>query len=321
MDPQPRPVLRRPVQPRMSTAGSVAMVLFALLAGIGVIVAVGVVGAYGALAAGLPDADELDNLVTPEESIVYDRTGQTELARFGDFQREIVAFEDIPGFVVDATTAVEDKSFWTNPGFDPAAIFAAGLDAIRGNPRGASTITQQLVRQRLLDPDLVQARGRQIERKLKEIIQSIRVTRHYQAEGLEGKQQIIQIYMNSNFYGNNSYGIKAAARSYFGVENLEDLSLAQAAILAAIPQSPSRHDLVRNAVPNDDGELEVPPDTEIVQRRNLVLQLMSEDRTPLSLDQFGPEDFAEAQEEPVILVEQESQPWTARTSSGRSARS
>ena len=312
MDPQPRPVLRRPVQPRMSTAGSVAMVLFALLAGIGVLVAVGVVGAYRSLAAGLPDPERLEQLVTPQESVVYDRTGQTELARFGVFQREIVTFDQIPGFVVDATTAIEDKSFWTNPGFDPAAILSAGLDAIRGNPRGASTITQQLVRQRLLDEDLVQAEGRQIERKLKEIIQSIRVTRHYQAEGEEGKQRVIAIYMNSNFYGNNSYGIKAAARGYFGVENLEDLTLAQAAILAAIPQSPSRHDLVRNAVVGDNGKLVVPPDTEIVQRRNVVLDLMSQDRTPLSTGQFGPEDYAEAKEERVELVEQQDQPWIAQ---------
>ena len=111
-----------------------------------------------------------------------------ELARFGEFKREVVTFEEIPPILLDATTAIEDKTFWENAGFDPMAIIAAGIDSLRGNSRGASTITQQLVRARLLDPELIQDADRTIERKLKEIIQSIRVTQYFGAQGDEGKQ-------------------------------------------------------------------------------------------------------------------------------------
>ena len=147
----------------------------------------------------------------PEEIVVLDRTGKIELARFGEFKREVVTFDEIPPVLLDATTAIEDKTFWENAGFDPMAIIAAGIDSIRGNSRGASTITQQLVRARLLDPDLVQDPERTVERKLKEIIQSIRLTKAYPGE--DGKKRIITAYLNQNYYGNQSYGVKAAAES------------------------------------------------------------------------------------------------------------
>ena len=117
-------------------------------------------------------------------------------------------------------------------------------------------MTQQLVRQKLL-PEAVVQRGSLAERKIKELIQSVRVTQRY--FGSEGKQAIITAYLNQNFYGNNSYGVMSAARGYFasgdtpGEVNkfgLDDLTIAQAAILAAIPQSPSSFDLVRNAAPS-----------------------------------------------------------------------
>ena len=120
--------------------------------------------------------------------MLLDRTGEVEIARFGEFKRDVVAFEDIPPLMLDATTAIEDKTFWENAGFDPLAIVAAGLDSLRGNSRGASTITQQLVRARLLDPDLLQDEDRTFERKLKEIIQSIRVTQYFGEQGDDGKQ-------------------------------------------------------------------------------------------------------------------------------------
>jgi membrane peptidoglycan carboxypeptidase len=316
-DPAYRPDYRspydapKPARPRQTTAGWLAMILFALLGAVGALGAVVLVGGYFAVAHGLAPVNKLEDFALAQESIVYDRTGLTELARFGEFKREIVTFQELPPVLVDATTAVEDRTFWTNTGFDPAAIVAAGLDALRGNARGASTITQQLVRQRLLPANLVQSRGRTAERKLKEIIQSIRLTKYYRGE--VGKQQIITAYLNQNFYGNNSYGVKAAARSYFGVE-LKDLSLAQAAILAALPQSPSSHDLVRNAVSGIDKKLVVPPDTDIVQRRNQVLDLMASGRTPLS-DKAGdtpsPAEFEAAKREPVVLAPQVDEPWLA----------
>ncbi|MBA2556618.1 MAG: transglycosylase domain-containing protein, partial [Chloroflexi bacterium] len=185
---------------------------------------VGAVGAYAALSRGLDDPRGLEELQFNSQSVIYDRTGEVELARFGSETREEVAFEEIPAILLDATTAVEDKTFWTNTGFDPLGIAAALRDSLRGDARGASTITQQLVRQRLLDPDLVRDSDRTPERKLKEIIQSIRITQAYPA--VEGKQRIITAYLNQNYYGNNSYGVKAAARGYFGLDDLSQLTLA-----------------------------------------------------------------------------------------------
>jgi len=195
--------------PRRSTAGWLGLIVFIFLAGIGLLAAISTVSVYAALANGLPSVSKIENLQLPQEIVVLDRTGKTELARFGEFKREVVTFDEIPPILVDATTAVEDKTFWENAGFDPAAIIAAGIDSIRGSGRGASTITQQIVRAKLLDPNLVQDPERTVERKLKEIIQSIRLTKAY--PDVEGKQRIITAYLNNNYYGNQSYGVKAAA--------------------------------------------------------------------------------------------------------------
>ena len=224
--------------------GWLAIIGFFFLAGLGAIGAIATVGAYVSLASDLKDPTTLTDIPLPEQSIVYDRTGTVELARFGQNQREVVTFDQIPPVLIDATTAVEDKTFWDNAGFDPVAIISAAIDSFRGSSRGASTITQQLVRNRLLDPALVQDPSRTLERKLKEIIQSIRVTQAFPGEA--GKQQIITAYLNQNYYGNQSYGVKAAVESYFGIP-LKDITPAQAAIIAALPKSPSNYDLVRNA--------------------------------------------------------------------------
>jgi membrane peptidoglycan carboxypeptidase len=304
----PRRVQRTPAPARPSGPGWIAIVLFGLLFALGALIAVGLIGAYVSLSRDLVKPQELAAVPPHEESIVYDRTGKTELARFGDIRREAVTFDQIPKILIDATTAVEDKTFWTNTGFDPLAIASAGLDALRGRSRGASTITQQLVRQRLLSPDLVQSSSRTLERKLKEIIQSIRLTQYYGGE--QGKQEIITAYLNQNFYGDSSYGVKAAARSYFN-KDLKDLTVSEAAILAALPKSPSSFDLVRNAVEQDDGTLVVPPETEIVQRRNLVLDLLAEGRTPVSGHQSRAADVEAATADPLVLAPQTETRWIA----------
>ena len=230
---------------------------------------VGVVGFAGAVAAfsyysqGLPDPkDVFSNLDFNQETRVLDRSGKVQLASFARERRDVVTFDQISPAVIDATTSVEDKTFWENAGFDPAGILSAALDTITGNSRGASTITQQLVRNRLLPKSAFTST---YERKIREIIQSIRLTQDF--PGQSGKQQIITAYLNDNFYGNSSYGVAAAARSYWGITDLQKLSLAQAAILAAIPQSPTTFDLVKNAVEQTgaDGKthLVVPPDSAI----------------------------------------------------------
>jgi membrane peptidoglycan carboxypeptidase len=298
----------RTPQPQQTTAGWLAIIVFALIAALGALLALAILGIYIGIAGNLKPPEDLDDLPVAAESVVFDRTGKVELARFGEFHRDPVTFDKIPPALVDATTAVEDRTFWTNSGFDPAAIIAAGLDAIRGNPRGASTITQQLVRQRLLDPDLVQDPHRTFERKIEEIIQSIRLTKQV-GEGDEGKQKIIAAYLNQNFYGNNSYGVAAAAQSYFG-KPLKEISLAQAAILAALPQSPAHFDLVRNAE-KEGKDLVVPADSDIVVRRNYILDTMAAGNAPLTAGKFTAADYAEAKAERVVLAPQVEPHWTA----------
>jgi membrane peptidoglycan carboxypeptidase len=307
-----------------SAASKVAIALplflfgtFVLLAFVG---AAGAVGAYNYYSQGLEDPKKLlEGLTFTEETVVYDRTGKVELARFGEQRRDVVTFEQIPPWLVDATTAVEDKTFWENAGFDPVGIVSAAFDTLSGNARGASTITQQLVRDRLLSADA--KAGPNYERKIREIIQSIKLTQEY--PGVDGKKKIMETYLNNNFYGNRSYGVKAAARSYFGITDLSKLTLAQAAILAGIPQSPTTNDLMRNAeqvcsvqvaegadCPAGKTRLEVPSDNPIVERRNKILDLM-QTRSILSKGQFTAADFDAARKSPVVLTPPPSSSWLA----------
>src|SRR3954464_9929980 len=317
-----RALQRRPPGRTGTAIGQVLLVLLVvllaaggLLAGSGAVVAM---GAYNHYAEGLPDpVAALTNIPFEQQTVIYDRTGKIELARLGDLKRELVTFEQLPGEILDATTAIEDKDFWVNPGFDPAGIVSAGLDTVAGKPRGASTITQQLVRARLLPPAAFE--GTTYERKAREIIQSIRLTQAFPGEA--GKQAIITAYLNQNFYGNQSYGVKAAAKGYFG-KPLDKLTLAQDAILAAIPQSPTKFDLLRNAEEIcldkniSDGEectnfkLVVPQDSEIVQRRNKVLDLM-ETRSPMTGNKHSLAEYEAAKSEPVELALQVSAEWKA----------
>jgi len=317
------PVREAPERTSPSAAGWFALAIWAAFAILGVLFTIGAVAAFPRLTTGLPDPKSFEQIGFSVQSVIYDRTGKVELARFGGEQREVVAFKDIPAIVVDAQTAVEDKTFWENAGFDPVAIIAAGLDSLRGNSRGASTITQQLVRQRLLDPALVSDPHRGFERKILEIVQSIRLTEAF--PGVEGKQEIIAAYLNQNYYGNQAYGVKAAAKAYFGVTDLSKLTPAQAAILAGLPKSPSNYDLVKNAVetcadpsvgpedtcPPSKIQLTVDPNSAIVQRRNAILELLAEGRTPLSGSQYSPDQFRAAENDPVILAPQAQPNWVA----------
>lgn len=300
-------------------AVAIPLVLFGLLLAVALVAFVATVSGYAFYSRDLPDPKSLlANLQFAQQTVVYDRTGKVELARLGSQKREIVTFDQIAPALLDATTSVEDKDFWSNPGFDIGGVISAGLDTLTGSPRGGSTITQQLVRARLL-PQSAFA-GSVYERKIREIIQSIRLTQEF--PGQQGKQEIITAYLNQNFYGNNSYGIQAAALGYFG-KPVKELDLAQVAILAAIPQSPSAYDLVQNAVtvcsvkvaagaecPAGKSLLEVPASTEIVQRRNRVLDLMRS-RSVLTAGQYTVADYEAAKREPVILAPQGVKPWKA----------
>jgi membrane peptidoglycan carboxypeptidase len=305
---------RRNARSGRTAAAALPLFLFGAMALIAAIGFFGTIAVFATYNRDLPDPTELEQLEFISESVIYDRSATVELARFSAGERrEEVSYEQIPAALIDATTAIEDRTFWTNTGFDPLGIASAAIDTLRGRERGASTITQQLVRQRLLDEELVRDPERLVERKIKEIIQSIRVTEAY--PGVEGKQRIMAAYLNQNYYGNGSYGIKAAAQGYFGVTDLEELSLGQVALLAALPQSPSSFDLVRNAVEDDDGTLYVPLDEAIpvVARRNYILQLLADDpdRRVLTGTTYDASDFEAAQREPIRLSPQTRQQFLA----------
>ncbi len=254
----------------------------------------------------LPDPAILAKLDFAEPTVVYDRTGKVLLGTFSKEARRVVGYDEIPHVVMDATTTAEDRTFWTNGGFDlPAIVSAAAQDAAGSSDRGASTITQQLVRARLLPDDVVAPGADKYRRKLMEIIQSWRLTTMFPGEA--GKEKVITAYLNENFYGHGAYGVAAAAKIYFGVSDLAKLTPAQAALLAGLPQSPTVLDPYLVAKPDKKGRLVVPHDAPAVVRRNWILGNLATSRwTHLS-----PLQLAKAQKEPVILAGEKPQVFQA----------
>jgi peptidoglycan glycosyltransferase len=267
---------------------------------VGSLVTVALIGVAGVttvavLSQGLPDPAALEQLHFDQPTIVYDRTGKVELGRFQRVQRRVVDYDEIPRLVLDAATSAEDRTFWTNSGFDAAQIVSAVVESAGGGPeRGASTITQQLVRARLLPEDVLA--GDQYVRKAKELIQATRLTDEFPGEA--GKERIITAYLNQIYYGHDAYGIAAAANVYFGVKDLSKLTISQAAMLAGLPKSPSAYDPYKYATADSDGKLVVDPSSPPVVRRNYVLDgLRSARWTHLSEAQIEA-----AEREPLVLV-------------------
>ncbi len=259
----------------------------------------------------LPPVSGFEELEYAQPSIVYDRTGTIELARFQVERRRVVGFDDIPKVLLDATIAVEDRTFWENEGFDPNAIAVAVVESLTGvRDRGASTITQQFVRARLLPQDVLE--GDLWTRKVKEILQARNLTRAHPGE--EGKQRILTAYLNQIYYGHQAYGIAAAAEVYFGVSDLKLLTPAQAALLAGMPQAPDTYDLYKWAERDAFGRLVVPTRSIAgeqlptpVERRNFILGALEEGRghfirlTAAQLDQALNEPIVLAEPEPIVF--------------------
>ncbi|MEI7742153.1 MAG: transglycosylase domain-containing protein [Chloroflexota bacterium] len=308
-------------RPRGNVAVTIAAValplfLFLTLFAVGAAGATFAVAGYTFLAKDLPDPQQaLEAIQYAQQTVVYDRTGKVELAKLGSDRRELAVYAEIPPELIDATTSVEDKTFWDNSGFDPLGFVSAAIDTLQGRDRGGSTITQQLVRNRLLPADVIAPGADKYQRKLKEIIQSIRLTQAY--PGKEGKQAIMEAYLNNNYYGNRSYGVAAAAQSYWH-KDLKDLDLAQWALLAGIPKSPTNYDLVLNAqdetYTDENGKEQthsvVPMGSDVVKRRNDILDKMKTNSV-LTSGKYSVADYEAAKAEPVILAPQTSAKWRA----------
>jgi len=182
------------------------------------------------LSRGLPNPNQLMNREVAQSTKIYDRSGETVLYEIsGDQKRTLVTLNDIPDNVKHATIAIEDKNFYKHGGFSLWAMFRTAItNVIFNRSAGGSTLTQQFVKNAVLTPE------KSITRKIKELILS------EQLESKFSKDQILQMYLNEIPYGSNTYGVEAASQKYFG-KNVQDLTLPEAAILAAMTQAPSRY--------------------------------------------------------------------------------
>jgi len=187
-------------------------------------------GLWVAYAASLPDARSIALATLPQDSIVFDSSGQVVLADLHGqgYRHYEQPLSQMGSLLPEATVAIEDANFYHEPGIDVTAVVrAAWVDYQAGAPvEGASTITQQLVKLRLLTNE------KTIQRKAEEAILAIEVEHDF------SKQQVLEMYLNTVFYGNDAYGTEAAAQSYFHTETAR-LDLAQASMLAGIAESPT----------------------------------------------------------------------------------
>ncbi|MCE8519481.1 PBP1A family penicillin-binding protein [Ruegeria pomeroyi] len=200
----------------------------------------------------LPSHESLAQYKPPTISRIYSGEGQL-IDEFAKERRLFTPADEIPDLIKQAFISAEDKNFYTHQGYDIRGIAAAGVEAIRSrgsNVRGASTITQQVMKNFLLSGD------RRAERKIKEIILAARL------EQTLNKEQILELYMNEIFLGQNSYGVTAAAQTYFN-KTLAELAPHEAATLAAMPKAPSDYHPVREY-------------QRLLDRRNYVLREMRE---------------------------------------------
>ncbi len=191
----------------------------------------------------------LDDYQSFQSTFFYDRRGELLYEAFGEGRRTSVDYEAFPPALIQATIAIEDSSFFSNPGIDVGATIVAALEFFGASPSentpGGSTITQQLVRNVLFD---FQKRAeRSVQRKAEEIVLALLLNQR------KSKEEILEMYLNEIYYGNMAYGAQTAAQSFFG-KDVNALTLGEAALLAGLPQAPAELDplnpdpVVQNAV-------------------------------------------------------------------------
>lgn len=233
------------------------------LAGVGLVILAIFIAALFAYFRSELDAirpSELAKRVQTSVTRYYDRNGELLWEDKGDGNyRLVVDSKDINNYMKEATVAIEDKDFYKHPGVSLTGTFRAVFTNVTGgNTQGGSTLTQQLVKQ-VFFSDESQNRGLGgIPRKIKEIILALEVERMY------NKDQILTLYLNESPYGGRRNGVESAAQSYFG-KSAKDLNLAEASLLAAIPQNPSVYN-----------PYNVDYNKSLLDRQTLVLDAMAE---------------------------------------------
>ncbi|MFW0838154.1 MAG: penicillin-binding protein [Candidatus Komeilibacteria bacterium] len=187
------------------------------------------VGAFVYYSKDLPNPNKIIERNIAQSTKIYDKTGTNLLYEIaGDQKRTLIELSAIPTYSIQATIAVEDKNFYDHGGISFTGIIRSIIvDILRGGKvQGGSTLTQQLVKNAILTPE------KKISRKIKELVLSYRIEKKF------SKDEILKMYFNEIPYGSNAYGIEAAANYYFG-KSAADLTLAESAVLAALPQAPS----------------------------------------------------------------------------------
>ncbi|MBI2021734.1 penicillin-binding protein [Candidatus Daviesbacteria bacterium] len=175
----------------------------------------------------VPSPEQLQSRTIAQATKIYDRDGQLLYDIFQNQNRTPIKLSDVPDVVKYATISIEDKDFYKHKGFSISGIFRAFYElVVHRRIEGGSTLTQQLVKNALLTSE------RSLIRKVKELILAIQAERTY------SKDQILEMYLNEIPYGGTAYGIEAAANLYFG-KHVKDLNLAEASLLAGLPQRPS----------------------------------------------------------------------------------
>ena len=240
-----------------------------------------IAGGYHYVAPSLPQAEELRDVRLQIPLSVYSRDGRL-IAQFGE-KRSPVPYEDIPPVMVQAVLAAEDDRFFEHPGIDYQGTLRAMTYFILNagdSAQGGSTITQQIARQYFL------TRDRTLVRKFKEWILALRIEREF------SKREILDIFLNTTFFGQHAWGVAAAAQTYFG-KDLRDISISDAAVIAGIPQGPS----ILNPIASPESA---------TQRRAYVLRRMRElnfitgadyeaaMKVPIEGKRFGPEQELDA---------------------------
>lgn len=206
--------------------GKSLLKIAAYLFGIGFLV---VAGTFLYFSKDLPDSNGVSKRTVIESTKIYDRSGQHLLYEVhGEEKRTLVQFKDMPDTIKFATIALEDQEFYSHHGIKVTSIIRSALkDVIKGGAaQGGSTITQQLIKKTLLTDE------KTVTRKIKEIILAIEIEQKYE------KDEILSMYLNQIPYGSNAYGIEAASQTFFN-KSSRDLTLAEAALLASLPNAPS----------------------------------------------------------------------------------
>lgn len=170
------------------------------------------------------------DVASAQATILYYSDGRTELDRLGEINRESVPLSDVPVHVQRAVLAAEDRGFYSNPGISLTGMGRALWASVSGGPvQGGSTITQQYVKNSRLTQEQT------LSRKLREFVISLKIERE------SSKEEILENYLNTIYYGRGAYGIQTAAKAYFG-KNVADLDVAEGALLAAVVRGPSLYD-------------------------------------------------------------------------------